>query len=210
MTLARSSLFGPLFFALSALLPAWAAPAPTGAVAEAQLRALNHRFVDAFARRDAAFMESLTSNDFVRTSASGVWMDRGAHIDSIRTSKAHDVAYDDVRVRLFGDVAILHAVFNALGDDGLPVRARYTDVYQWDGTAWKLVSGQNTVIRDGVPVALQPGVVPAHAPWRGDDPRGDDQQVLHALNASYVNAFREADEDPEAEDDRRRLPLLVR
>lgn len=193
MKLARPSLLGSLVLALSTLLPAHAAPPPTGAVAEGQLRALNHRFVDAFARRDAAFMESLTSNDFVRTSASGVWMDRGAHIDSIRTSKAHDVAYDDVRVRLFGDVAILHAVFNALGDDGLPVRARYTDVYQWDGTAWKLVSGQNTRLAATAEVAQRTAAVPPHAPWAGTDPTGDDDAVLRQLNEGYVDAFRRAD-----------------
>ena len=190
----RLSLFlASLMIALSASTPVRAVPPPSGAVAEGQLRALNHRFVESFARRDVPFMEQLTSDNFVRTSARGAWMDRAAHIQSIRESTAHDVSYDDVRIRLFGDVAILHAVFNALGDDGMPVSARYTDVYQWNGSAWKLVSGQNTRLAPGAAVAQHTAAIPAHAAWSGTDPTGEDLDVLLALNANYVDAFRRAD-----------------
>lgn len=180
----------------SILLAATAAatPAPSEPVADAQLRSINHRFVDAFVESDHAFMAMLVDADFRRTTSKGAWQGRDAFVAEFRGPPGMaGASYDDVRVRTYGDVALVHAVFEALLADGKQRKVRYTDVYRWNGEAWRLVSGQNTVIREGVPVALQPGVVPAHAPWRGDDPRGDDQQVLHALNASYVNAFREAD-----------------
>ena len=43
-------------------------------------------------------------------------------------------------------------------------RVRYTDIYVWDGAAWRLVSAQNTPIKDDVPTAARIGVTPAHAP----------------------------------------------
>jgi ketosteroid isomerase-like protein len=71
--------------------------------------------------------------------------------------------------------------------------ARYTDVYVWNGAAWRLVSVQNTPIKDAVAVRQQTGTTPAHAPWQGQDPAGDDLAVLRTLNENYVKAFREAD-----------------
>jgi ketosteroid isomerase-like protein len=161
---------------------------------EAALRALNHRFVDAFRAADVDFIDELTDADFVLTAQNGEWLDRNAHIDSMRTARSpRGASYDDVSVRLFGDVAVLHGVFIApLAHDGV-ARVRYTDVYRWTGQAWRLVSAQNTAVADGVDTALQRGLIPSHAAWTGHDPQGDDIDVLHELNARYVKAFRDSD-----------------
>ena len=87
----------------------------------------------------------------------------------------------------------MHAVFSAPTGDGKAARIRYTDVQVWNGTAWQLVSAQNTPLCDGVAVQLQSGTAPAHASWLGEDPVGDDPAVLEVLNQNYVKAFREAD-----------------
>lgn len=58
---------------------------------------------------------------------------------------------------------------------------------------WQLVNVQLTALRDGIAHSLQQGQAPAHAPWRGTNPAGDDLAVLRNLNASHVRAFREAD-----------------
>ncbi|HEY2942300.1 MAG TPA: nuclear transport factor 2 family protein, partial [Vicinamibacteria bacterium] len=68
-------------------------------------------------------------------------------------------------------------------------KTRYTDVYRWDGTTWRLVSAQLTSVVDPTTSALARAGAPAHAPWSGEDPTGDDEQVLRALNAGYVQAF---------------------
>lgn len=97
-------------------------------------------------------------------------------------------------MRLYGSVAVTHAVFDALTRDGRARKVRYTDVlYVWDGTDWRLVSGQNSLFQPDVPVGLQTGFEPPHAAVDRQRSAGDDIEVLRELNASYVEAFRNAD-----------------
>jgi ketosteroid isomerase-like protein len=171
-----------------------AAAPPSVAAAEAQLRAINHRFVNAFFKEDGDFMEALTDQDFLLTSNGGDWFDRAEHIKQMRSpSHLEGVSYRDVEVRLFGEVALVHGVFQAIVPGGAVRRVRYTDVYVWRGSAWRLVSAQNTPIKDGVPLEVRKGVTPEHAPWTGQDPTGDDADVLRKINESYVDAFRRSD-----------------
>jgi ketosteroid isomerase-like protein len=169
-------------------------PAPDRATAELQLRTINHRYVSAFRTPDVAFMDSLIDQDFVLTETNGALTTRAEHLAAIaRSNGSRAVSYDDVRVRLFGSVALLHGTFEALTAGGDIARVRYTDVYRWDGGQWRLISAQNTAIRPGVSKAMLRGDSPLPAPWQGSDPVGDDHAVLQALNGSYVRAFREAD-----------------
>lgn len=171
-----------------------AAPVPAADVAEVQLRAINHRFVNAFFSSDLAFMEALTGPDFRMIGTSGARVDRAGHLAALaKPTGLTGVSYDDLRVRLFGSVALLHGVFEALDAQQKPLRLRYTDVYHWDGNRWLLVAAQNTPMREGVTKAMLRGTAPAHPGWQGTDPTGEDMQVLRQLNDSYVNAFRNAD-----------------
>jgi uncharacterized protein (TIGR02246 family) len=184
----------PALACLPLVLATAAQAAPALAQAEAQLRAINHRFVNAFAVADAEFMERLTATDFLLISTRGDWVTREQHIEQMRkASLAGGVSYDDVRVRLFGDVALVHGLFEASNNAAAPVRVRYTDVYQWSDGNWRLVSAQNTPLREGVARQQVLGQAPTSAPWKGQDPSGDDETVLRALNDHYVRAFREAD-----------------
>ena len=142
-----SSVIAPLFvFAGLVAGAARAAPVPPRELAEAQLRAINHRFVESFVVANAEFMDVLTGEDFVQTAIDGSWQGRAEFVAEMRTPAPLDGAtYDDVRVRLFGPVALVHAVFEALHRDGKVARVRYTDVYAWNGAAWRLVSGNNTL-----------------------------------------------------------------
>ncbi|MES2957750.1 MAG: nuclear transport factor 2 family protein [Pseudomonadota bacterium] len=173
---------------------AQSAPVPAPELAEVQLRAINHRFVDAFVVTQGEFMDALTDKDFVLTAGDGAWLGRADFLARTRQRSALEGAsYDDVRVRLFGSVAVLHGVFEGAHKDGTLARFRYTDVYVWSGAAWRLVSGQSTPIKPTVPLRQQSATAPAHAPWQGQDPGGDDIAALRTLNENYVKAFREAD-----------------
>lgn len=179
---------------LATTISATAAPVPSAAVAEAQLRAINHRFVNSFAVADYEFMNALTANDFFMIGNSGDWIDRAQFLESMKKAGvAGGLSYDDVRVRLFGTVALLHGIFEAVAVDGSLRRVRYTDVYHWNGSKWLLVSAQNTPLRDGVAKYLHRGTAPPSTRWQRVDPVGDDLDVLRELNESYVRAFREAD-----------------
>jgi uncharacterized protein (TIGR02246 family) len=167
---------------------------PSPAAAEAELRAINHRYVNAFAVGDGEYMDALTAADFLLIGTTGDWIDRARHLDLMaKPSVAGGVSYDDVRVRLFGSIALVHGLFEANGIAGTPRRVRYTDVYHWDGAGWRLVNAQNTALREGVAKEELRGQAPAVAKWTGQDPQGDDLEVLRELNASYVQAFRAAD-----------------
>jgi uncharacterized protein (TIGR02246 family) len=190
-----SSAIAPLFvFAGLVAGQAGAAPVPPPELAEAQLRAINHRLVESLLAPNGEFMDVLTSDDFIETATDGSWLGRADFLAHMRTPAPLDGAtYDDVRVRLFGPVALLHAVVEALHRDGKVARVRYTDVYAWNGTAWRLVSGNNTRLKDEISVRQQTAAAQAHEPWQGRDPAGDDFAVLRTLNDNYVRAFREAD-----------------
>jgi ketosteroid isomerase-like protein len=193
MSLIRSAI--PLI----ALLAAGAAqtatvPPPASALADVQLRVVNHRFVSGFMRADGDFMEALTDSDFLLTDASGQWLERADHLKSMREPSGLDgVSYRDVEVRLFGSAALVHGVFEATAPVGKVMRVRYLDVYSWDGAAWRLVNAQNTRLKDGVSTELQRGPTMAYGSWSGRDPEGEDLAVLKKLNESYVQAFRDSD-----------------
>ena len=56
---------------------------------------------------------------------------------------------EDVRIRLLGDFAIIHARFNSRSADGKQRRGRYTDNWaRRDGT-WVAVSAHYNLDRDG-------------------------------------------------------------
>lgn len=175
-------------------LAASSVPRPTQSTAEAQIRALNHRFVSAFTRPDQDFIANLTSNDFLMIGSNGDWIDRTKHIALMSLSPATDsVSYDELSVRLFQNSAIVHGVFEGNASERSPLRVRYTDVYAWTGVAWQLVAAQNTRIRDGVSKSLSVGPPTSSARWHGTDPVGNEDDVLRELNENYVRAFRECD-----------------
>ena len=189
-----STVIAPLFVFAGLIGAADGAPVPVPELAEAQLRAINHRFVESFVVANAGFIEALTADDFVQTATDGSWLGRAEFVSGMRSPQPLDGAtYDDVRVRLFGSVALVHGLFEALHRDGKVARVRYTDVYVWNGAAWRLVSGNNTSLREGVSARQQTGSVPPHETWQGRDPGGDDAAILTTLNENYVKAFRDAD-----------------
>ena len=178
--------------------PVAAAPAsipPSPVEAELQLRAINHRFADAFRGSDVAYMSKLTPRDFLLTDSDGAWVDRDAFLARLRGQAPFDeVAYDAVQVRLLGEVAMLHGVFHARTPAGERAHVRYTHVYAWQDGLWRLVSAQSTPIKPAATAqdAAMP-VADIGTPTRRQDPAGDDIAMLASLNAQYVQAFRDAD-----------------
>lgn len=185
----------PALFVLSGLVGVTqAAPVPEPELAEAQLRAINHRFVGATVDVSGDLMEALTHDDFLLTESDGSWRGRAEFVLRMRRQPALPAtASEGMLVRLFGPVALVHGVFTAADDAGRPARVRYTDVHVWSATAWQLVSVQHTPLQGHVEAQARRGTAPAHVAWPGQDPNLDDAGLLLALNESYVKAFRDAD-----------------
>lgn len=186
----------PALFVLSGLVSGTvaAAPVPAQEIAEAQLRAINHRFVGATVDIHGDLMEALTHEDFLLTESDGSWHGRAEFVARMRRqAPLPNAASEGMQVRLFGPVALVHGVFAAPDADGRVVRVRYTDVHVWNDTAWQLVSVHNTRLADGVAVPARQGSAPVQTRWQGHDPVGDETSVLRLLNDHYVAAFRGAD-----------------
>jgi uncharacterized protein (TIGR02246 family) len=166
---------------------------PSSAIAVSQLRALNHRFVSALATGDASSVAEFTDDDFLMMGVTGDWLDREQFLALMRKHAYAKVSYDDVRVRMFGEVALLHGVYEWLGDSDLAEQVRYTHVYRWRGAGWRLIHAQNTQLKTGAAIQQHQGRAPVLMSWQGIDPVGEDKDVLHDLNAAYVQAFRDAD-----------------
>lgn len=174
---------------------------PSLEVAQAQLRALNHRFIDTKSDANGRLIDALAAKDFLLTEHDGTWRTRAEFLAQRPSPESLlGSACDDVHVRLFESVALVHGVVCTRGDAKRDTAAsidwitvRYTDVHVWSGTQWQLVSAQNTRLKEGVGVKLQSAVAPSFERWKGQDPAGADLDVLHTLNDLYVNAFRNAD-----------------
>jgi uncharacterized protein (TIGR02246 family) len=181
-------------FVLTGLVGGATQSGPAHDVAEAQLRANNHRFVGATVDVHGDLMEQLTDEDFLLTDQDGWWRSRGEFVAHMRRQRPLPAASNEtMQVRLFGPVAIVHGVFAAPDAAGRSARVRYTDVHVWSDTAWRLVSVQNTTLTDADAAPPRRGTPFPFPTWKGQDPSGDDTSVLQALNENYVRAFRDAD-----------------
>lgn len=172
-----------------------AAPAPTAGTAEALLRAIDRRLLDGSAGLEPAALEALVGSDFRMIDRDGARVDRVSFLAAMAGPVSERrLRHDEVRVRLFGSVALLHGVIEPLDGGPLPVRLRYTHVFHWHADRWLLVAAQSTPLRAGVARSVQQASAPAQGPaWQGSDPVGEDTEVLRQLNEHYVRAFREAD-----------------
>lgn len=161
-------------------------------LARMQLSAINRLRIDGYLHDQRKFLDELTHPDFRLLDTDGQWYDRAGFM---RRMAAHGelrhVSSKNVRLRLLGDVAIVHGDRHSVLIDGTTSDARYTDVYLRQGSQWYLLSSQFTPMRqaDG----LDEGSLQSYAAWPGTDPAGPDPEVLQVLNEQYVQAFRDAD-----------------
>jgi len=102
----------------------------------ATLRQLNDEFIRAVAQSDAAWFERHLSADFVNSNPDGTLSERVAFVQRVaQPSGVSSLAVEDVRIRLFGDSAMIHARTTYVKGDGQSGAGRYTDV-------WARVDGQ--------------------------------------------------------------------
>lgn len=185
-------LFASLSVAQSAAVQA--APPPSQSFAEGQLLALQVEQAVALGAGDVEHLGQSIDADFRFIDSKGRDLDRAQFLAEAGQRREHErLSADESVVRLFGPIALLHALSQSGGDGGEPARIRHTYAYHWNGTEWRLVSAQDTRLADGVDWQPKRGTSPEHGAWQGEDPSGEDEQVLRTLNENYVRAFREAD-----------------
>ena len=113
------------------------------------LTRLNAAYIDAVVRADAAQFETILAADFVCSTPEGTLIDRETFLERTRSSSPMtSLAIDDVRIRVLGESAIVHARTTFALPDGRRGSGRYTDVWARRNGAWLAVSAHVTRLID--------------------------------------------------------------
>lgn len=109
------------------------------------LMQLNQEYVEAFMSADVEWYQEHLTDDFEVIESDGSTLNKAEFLSN--TAKGPDVAeykLQDVKVRIFGDVALVRATGLWTGRNGFQGLSRYTDVYLRTGNGWKATSAQIT------------------------------------------------------------------
>ena len=109
------------------------------------LRQLNEDFVRSVQESDVRRFEEILADDFLNSNPDGSLVDRAGFLAQIaRPATISNLEARDVRVRIMGDVAIIHARTEYRKPDGQAGAGRYTDVWARRNGHWLCVSAHVT------------------------------------------------------------------
>ena len=118
-----------------------AAVEQAGASDHATLLELNRNYIRSAEQSDVRWFSENLAEDFLTSSVDGSIADRAAFLTRIaRPYSGSDLEAVDVRVRIVGELALIHAGFGYKKPDGKPGTGRYTDVYARRQGRWLCVS----------------------------------------------------------------------
>jgi ketosteroid isomerase-like protein len=109
----------------------------------------DRQFMQAAIEADNATLESIMSDDYIFISGMGQMMNKKEHLDSLKSGdiKYKSLNYDDVKVRTYGDTAVLTGHITGEGSNaGRSISGAHliTRVYVNQGGRWIIVSAQAT------------------------------------------------------------------
>jgi hypothetical protein len=111
----------------------------------AALERLNEGYIRSVGTSDTGWFEQNLSDDFVNSNPDGSLVDRPGFLARVaQPCPVSELAAEDVRIRVLGDVAIVHGrtVYKKPGGD--PGNGRYTDVYARRQGRWLCVCADVT------------------------------------------------------------------
>lgn len=108
------------------------------------LEKLNAGYIRSVRESDVAWFERNLADDFVNSNPDGTLVDRAGFLKQVARPQVRDLRCDDVRIRVLGDVALIHARTLYTKPDGTPASGRYTDVWARRGGAWLCVCADVT------------------------------------------------------------------
>jgi ketosteroid isomerase-like protein len=102
---------------------------------------LNHNYVRSVAEADVRWFDAHLAADFHNTNPDGTLIDRAQFLAQIgRGSPVTELREHDVKIRLLGDFAIIHARTSYKKPDGTKGAGWYTDDWQRRPEGWRCVS----------------------------------------------------------------------
>ena len=106
---------------------------------------LNVGYVDAISRNDVGWFQKHTSEDFVCSNPDGTLVAKPAFLAQVaRPLTISGLVPEDVKIRLLGDFAIIHARTSYRDAAGTQRRGRYTDVWAMRDGRWVAISAHVT------------------------------------------------------------------
>lgn len=109
------------------------------------LHDLNENFIRAVRESDAAWFDRNVTGDFLNSNPDGSLSDRAQFLMQIAKPCSVDgLQADDIRIKVFGDAAIVHGRTTFTKPDGKPGAGRYTDVYVRERGRWLCVAAHVT------------------------------------------------------------------
>jgi ketosteroid isomerase-like protein len=105
------------------------------------LEELNRNYVRAAEQSDVRWYSENLAEDFLSSSVDGSIIDRTAFLTRMaRPYPGSNLEAVDVRIRFFGELALVHAGFKYRKPDGQTGSGRYTDTYARRQGRWLCVS----------------------------------------------------------------------
>ncbi len=109
------------------------------------LAELNREYIRSVQQRDVRRFDEILADDFLASNPDGSLVDKQQFIEqTTRPVTISSLEADDVRIRLFGDVAIIHARTSYATASGEKRHGRYTDVWARRDGRWLAVSAHVT------------------------------------------------------------------
>jgi ketosteroid isomerase-like protein len=105
------------------------------------LQELNRNYVRSAEESDVRWYGENLAEDFLSSSVDGSIIGKAAFLERIaRKYPGSDLAAVDVRIRMLGEVALIHAGFRYTKPDGQAGSGRYTDIWARRNGRWLCVS----------------------------------------------------------------------
>jgi uncharacterized protein (TIGR02246 family) len=123
-----------------------------GAGGEAELKALEQQWIDAYMKNDAAFIKNLEADDYALIESDGTvtTKDKDVKATTDKTFVLKSATFSDMKVRMIGDnCAVVTAMLKMSGtDEGKEFSGdfRGTDVFEKKGGKWMAVASQLTKV----------------------------------------------------------------
>jgi hypothetical protein len=109
------------------------------------LSRLNATYIDCVVTADADRFATILAPDFVCSNPDGTLVDREEFLKRTRSaSRLQRMDIDNVRIRVLGDVAIIHARTRFVLGDGRQGTGRYTDIWALCDGRWLAVAAHVT------------------------------------------------------------------
>ena len=109
------------------------------------LTALNRDYIHSVQHGDVGRFDEILAEDFLCSNPDGSLVDKqGFLAQTGRAVTISGLTAEDVRLRILGDVAIIHARTSYMTADGEQRKGRYTDVWARRNGCWLAVSAHVT------------------------------------------------------------------